>query len=201
MGALKVTIQKFYRVTGSSTQFKGVTPDIVLPDPTGYAKNREQDLDYALEWDKVAGKNFTAWNKFNYDLSTLRKRSEQRVGKNDRFKKIVESVDYMKKRQDETYVSLKLDDVLKEDATSEEMAKKLKSDFENKDLEVLYYEESLKSGEKVAKADRAKWKKDMEQMKEDWVTGLRKDTLLEETIFIADDIVKSLKGVTLSMIK
>lgn len=45
--ALKITLQKFYRVTGASTQFKGVTPDLFLPDIYSFDKNREQDLDNA----------------------------------------------------------------------------------------------------------------------------------------------------------
>ena len=39
LGSLKLTIQKFYRITGGSTQFKGVTPDIALPDSSGILKN------------------------------------------------------------------------------------------------------------------------------------------------------------------
>jgi len=53
LGALKVTIQKFYRVTGGSTQYKGVESDIVLPSLFQYLKSGEQYIDYSLPWDQV----------------------------------------------------------------------------------------------------------------------------------------------------
>ena len=54
LGSLKLTIQKFYRVNGGSTQFKGVVPDIILPDVlTSYAKG-EQESEYPLLWDEIA---------------------------------------------------------------------------------------------------------------------------------------------------
>ena len=73
IGALKVTIQKFYRVNGSSTQYKGVTPDIIIPDPMGYAKNREQDLDYSLKWDQVKNLITKKWSKFDLKINQLKK--------------------------------------------------------------------------------------------------------------------------------
>ncbi|OFZ77090.1 MAG: hypothetical protein A2451_16365, partial [Bdellovibrionales bacterium RIFOXYC2_FULL_39_8] len=75
LGSLKVTIQKFYRITGVSTQYKGVTPDIIIPDPFGYGENREQDLDYSLPWDEVAGLHYTPWIKQKYNLGELNKKS------------------------------------------------------------------------------------------------------------------------------
>ena len=77
IGALKVTIQKFYRVNGSSTQYKGVTPDIIIPDPMGYAKNREQDLDYSLKWDQVKKLSYNKWDKFNLGIEDLKRKSEK----------------------------------------------------------------------------------------------------------------------------
>lgn len=50
-GALKLTFQKFYRVSGASTQLKGVTPDIILLDAYEYSKTREKDNPSALNWD------------------------------------------------------------------------------------------------------------------------------------------------------
>ena len=53
LGALKLTIQKFYRINGDSTQYRGVVPDIILPDVMSGLKTGEQYLDFALPWDTV----------------------------------------------------------------------------------------------------------------------------------------------------
>jgi carboxyl-terminal processing protease len=201
MGALKVTIQKFYRVTGASTQFKGVTPDIVLPDPMGYTKNREKDIEYSLKWDKVKALNYTPWKKGAYDLSLLKKRSKERVKKSKRYQMIEKSVDYLTKRREDTLVSLHLDTVLKEDKENEKMTKQLKLDEENKDILVTNFEKSLRGNLDIKKEDEDHWKEDFKKTKEDWVKQLRTDAGLEEALFIIDDMVKINKGQKLGMVR
>lgn len=67
-GALKITQQKFYRINGGSTQLKGVTPDVVVPDVLEYIKMREKDNENALKWDQIKPSSFTPWNNvFNKD--------------------------------------------------------------------------------------------------------------------------------------
>ena len=53
LGEVKMTTQKFYRINGGSTQLKGVTPDIVLPDNFHYLKVGEKDYDNAMEWTEI----------------------------------------------------------------------------------------------------------------------------------------------------
>ena len=62
LGALAMTIQKFYRVTGASTQFRGVIPDIILPESSAYLEVGEQYLDHPLPWDTVAAVSFPRWD-------------------------------------------------------------------------------------------------------------------------------------------
>ncbi|MCF8058847.1 MAG: carboxy terminal-processing peptidase [Bacteriovoracaceae bacterium] len=201
LGAMKMTVQKFYRITGVSTQFKGVTPDIILPDPMGYAENREQDLDYAIPWDTVDALDFNSWKNFSYELPILTKRSQTRVNKNDRFNKIVKSIDYLKKRKDDTEVSLNLSKLLKEDETNKKITETFKIEEENKSILVSNFEESLMAHENVREADKERWKKDFEQRKQDWVKSLTMDPMIEETLFIMDDIVRQTKGKKLSMVE
>lgn len=200
MGALKVTIQKFYRITGASTQFKGVTPDIILPDPMAYTKSREQDLDNALPWDQVKPKKFTPW-KMEFNLPLLKKRSAKRVKNDKRFQKIQESVNYYTKRREDTSVTLNLDKLLKEDIESKKIIEKLKLGDENKDILVSDFEASIKSHQKIRKGDEAQWKKDFEQRKEDWVKALQSDPTLEEGLYIIDDMLRTKAGKKLSMVK
>ena len=61
LGSIKLTLQKFYRVNGGSTQLKGVTPDIVLPDRFESLKFREKDNTLSLPWDEIAKVDYTTW--------------------------------------------------------------------------------------------------------------------------------------------
>ncbi|WP_197470257.1 carboxy terminal-processing peptidase, partial [Oleiphilus sp. HI0117] len=58
-GQLKITQAKFYRISGASTQHKGVVPDIILPDTIDTSKVGEDALDHALEWDSIASAKFS----------------------------------------------------------------------------------------------------------------------------------------------
>ncbi len=201
MGALKVTIQKFYRVTGGSTQYKGVTPDIILPDTMGYAKNREQDLDYSLKWDSVSAQKFSPWTSKEYDLDLLKKRSQARVKSDKRINKIVESVAYFSSRRDDTKMSLNLEKVMQEEKESKEMTKKFKLDDTNEKVLVSHFEESLKTNSDIKPGDEEKWKKDFDQKKEEWITSLQQDAILEESLFIVSDMVELHQGKKLSFVK
>ncbi len=193
LGALKITIQKFYRVTGASTQYKGITPDIILPDIASYTDSREQDLDYSLPWDQISARTFKKWSKFTYNVPELKKKSEARVAKDDNIQQINRNLDYLNKKKKETVVSLNLTKVKAEDIENKKMAEKLKLDKENMNLNVTDFEDSLKAHEKIKEADKKKWESDFTQRKEEWVSSLRKDSVLSETVNIANDIVNSLK--------
>ena len=75
-------LQKFYRVNGSSTQYKGVTPDIILPDPYTHLESGEKFLDHSIPWSEVKAVDFKPWNK-NLDLKKLGLKSKERVAKNN----------------------------------------------------------------------------------------------------------------------
>ena len=196
MGALKITIQKFYRITGDSTQYRGVTPDIILPDPMGYAETREKDLDYSLEWDRIKERPFNEWKKFTYKMRELKSKSRARVGKNKRLRKIKESVDYLIKRREDTLASLNLKKVQEENKVNKKMAEKFKNDEKSDKITVSNFEQSLLAHQKVKKGEMKQWKKDFEQRKEDWINGLLKDAMLEETMFIMGDIINNRKKLT-----
>lgn len=70
LGSIKLTLQKFYRVNGGSTQLKGVTPDIVLPDRFESLKFREKDNTLSLPWDEIAKVDYTTWTSTLTDNSS-----------------------------------------------------------------------------------------------------------------------------------
>ena len=192
MGALKVTIQKFYRVTGASTQYKGITPDVVLPDIFSYVESREKDLEYSLPWDQIQPKPFVKWNKFSYNIADLKQKSAARVKANPAFAKINRNVEYLNKKKKETIASLNLKKVQDEDVATKKISEELKLEDEDKNLLVTSFEDSLKAHENIRAVDMKKWSKDFEQRKEEWIKTLRQDTVLGESVLIATDIVKSL---------
>ncbi|MGB0455006.1 MAG: carboxy terminal-processing peptidase [Bacteriovoracaceae bacterium] len=196
LGALKVTIQKFYRISGESTQFKGITPDIILPDQFGYTESREKDLVYALPWDKVAPLEYDSWKK-PHDIKKLGALSAKRVKEDSRFKKVKDYVDYLLKKKDKTLVSLSEDENIKEDLENKKIVEKLKLDEEEMAIKVSAFEESLKENLHV-KSNEKVWKEDFVQRKEEWVKQLRQDPMLEETLFILNDAI-NLKGKKVSM--
>jgi len=56
-----MTIQKFYRINGGSTQLKGVTPDIVVPTRYAYLDFGERDEKNPMEWDKIDKADYSLW--------------------------------------------------------------------------------------------------------------------------------------------
>ncbi len=88
MGALKITIQQFYRPNGDSTQNRGVVSDIELPSLTTHLDVGEADLDYALKFDKVAPATYAKVNMVDKTvLDELRNRSTARVKDSEDFQK------------------------------------------------------------------------------------------------------------------
>jgi len=102
LGTVKLTLQKFYRINGGSTQLKGVLPDIVLPDQLEYLKFREKDDPDALKWDEIQKANYATWNS-DMNVPMLEKASEERVKNNSAFKLIKENTAWLSKVSDKEY--------------------------------------------------------------------------------------------------
>lgn len=101
-GAIKLTIQKFYRVNGGSTQLKGVVPDIILPDPYDFMKLREKDKVESLKWDQIAAVDF------NYPPGVVNedgiiKMANDRLKKDPTFSKMTSDIDWFGKNNERRY--------------------------------------------------------------------------------------------------
>jgi carboxyl-terminal processing protease len=103
-GALKLTIQQFYRPSGDSTQNRGVVSDIELPHITSHWDVGESDLDYALKFDRVMPlKHLNYRNATAQLIEQLRDRSEKRCEKSDYFAKERHKIEsYLKQKEDPT---------------------------------------------------------------------------------------------------
>lgn len=105
LGVLKITIQQFFRVSGSSTQREGVTPDVVLPDPAGYIEAGEKQLEHALAWSSIGPASHEDW-KPTWDKAMLVKDSAARVAKHPILAKIAAATAVLKTRMADTRVPL-----------------------------------------------------------------------------------------------
>jgi carboxyl-terminal processing protease len=106
-GALKVTIRKFYRVNGASTQLKGVTPDIVLSSVANFLETGEEVDDYALPWDTIeSAKGFKPLDRVAPLLPELRRRAEARQAGDKDFAYIREDIARYQKLLADKTVSL-----------------------------------------------------------------------------------------------
>ncbi len=103
LGALKLTIQKFYRISGGSTQLKGVSSDIVLPDP--YYDISEGASENALPWDRIKPASYDLW-KDPVDVAYLKQLSNQRLSHSKVFSLIDKNIDIMKRIDEEKKVPL-----------------------------------------------------------------------------------------------
>jgi carboxyl-terminal processing protease len=116
-GALKVTISKFYRPSGASTQLKGVASDIVLLSPTDFSDVSESTLDDPLPWDVVPAKTYEHLNRVQPYLGALRQRSTGRVHSQAGFAYLKEDVDRLTKSLASKSISLNEADRRRELAT------------------------------------------------------------------------------------
>jgi carboxyl-terminal processing protease len=126
-GALKLTIQKFYRIAGGSTQLHGVTSDIVLPSLSDLPEFGEGALKNALAYDEVAKAKYTKWSD-NHSLfiDQLRRRSEERVKGDPEFHYVMEDMDRLRHKIDENRISLN-EDTRKKELAEDKLRKETRS--------------------------------------------------------------------------
>lgn len=94
LGALKITMQQFYRPNGDSTQKRGVLADVVLPSLTDHMDVSEADLDYALAFDQVPAARFKRVDMVSKDvIEELKKSSAQRCQQSADFGKLLKNID------------------------------------------------------------------------------------------------------------
>jgi carboxyl-terminal processing protease len=179
LGTVKLTLQKFYRINGGSTQLKGVSSDIVLPDNLEYLKVREKDDPDALPWDEVSKATYNNW-KSGYDLKTIQQLSNQRLENDVTFKTIKESTEWLSKQNDKQY-SLQIDKYRKDQAALRATIKQLES--------LLKLEGQLDVS--ALPNETNKWEND--KAKQDrfnqWIKGLQKDIYLDQAVKVMNDMI------------
>jgi carboxyl-terminal processing protease len=117
MGALKITMQQFYRPNGESTQKRGVLADIELPSLTSHYDIGEADLDYSLEFDRVPPVEFKRFGYVNPTVCDhLRRLSQQRCSQSEKFQQVLKKIARYEEQKARKTVSLNEEKFLEERA-------------------------------------------------------------------------------------
>lgn len=107
-GQLTLTIGKYYRVTGDSTQNRGVLPDIKLPSAVDASTVGESTRDTALPWDRIAPTNFTAGSTLPAEMPVLRADLTTRTAHDPDFKYLVDDIAAFESTRDRDTISLNM---------------------------------------------------------------------------------------------
>src|ERR1700726_1117058 len=136
-GELKLTIQKFYRVAGGSTQLHGVASDIVLPTLTDLPEFGEGALKNCLPYDEVPKARFTKWSDGHpLFVEELKRRSAERVQHDAEFHYVMEDMERLRQKLDDNRITLN------EDARRKEIQDdKLRKDVRSKERLARHQEE------------------------------------------------------------
>jgi carboxyl-terminal processing protease len=180
LGSLKLTLQKFYRISGGSTQQKGVVPDIVVPDYYEYLKLRERDNWNALPYDEINKANYTMWQP-GFSFQGIKSQESARIASDSVFRLIKQQTEILAKQDDKEY-PLQIDEFKKEQKISKEAVKKIESLVKlSKSIPVSY----LKQDEsRYVSAD-----KDKTERYKQWLTNVGKDVYVGEAVRVINDMV------------
>jgi carboxyl-terminal processing protease len=115
LGALKITMQQFYRPGGRSTQMEGVKSDVELPSITNHLPVGEADLDHAIPFDRIDSAEFTSTDKVTDSMvKILRERSAERVAADEEFLELATDIARYEERKNEKTISLLESDFVRE---------------------------------------------------------------------------------------
>ena len=179
LGYLKMTIQKFYRINGGSTQVEGVYSDIAMPTRFSYMKYGERDLEGALPWDKVPQASYTEVNSYS-NFSDVVTTSIERINKDPKFQLIDEYAKWLKKEQDDSSYSLNYKQYQKELKQREDFAKKFKSVFK--------YQSGLAFNSPSYEIPLFKENIDLKEKRNAWHKNLSKDLYISEALNVLSQL-------------
>jgi carboxyl-terminal processing protease len=179
LGTVKLTLQKFYRINGGSTQLRGVSSDIVLSDKYEKLKLREKDDPDALPWDEIAKASYTPWNP-GYDLGYIKKLEQDRLNSSDVFKTIKENTDWIDKQNDKEHP-------LQVDKYRQEQKAILATVKQNETLEKL--KDSIDVSFVPRDQNQFASDKAKQERFNNWIKGLTKDIYLDQAVKVMNDMI------------
>ncbi len=177
LGSMKITIQKFFRINGGSTQLKGVIPDIILPGLYSYREVGEKEEDFPMPWTEIEPVYYKK-QKIK-KLDKIIKKSEKRVAENKTFALIDDKAKLYLSRMNETEMPINLEEY-----------KALQEEFKNSNEKYKdIYKENPFIKVDIPAADVATLKSDSIRAKSinNWHKVIKEDPYIEEVIQIVSD--------------
>ena len=185
LGEIKITTQKFYRINGGSTQLKGVTPDVALPDEFSMVEVGEKQEAYPMEWTQIQSVSYSQ-NAFRIkSIEDLRNKSRTRVEKDPTFQKVLANAKRLKAQRDDSLISLNLEGYKSMEASRKKEAEQFKDIFSAEvnahvrnlpaDLPAIVMNESQKA------------------RNDEFVKSVIKDVYIRESLNILHDLIRQQK--------
>ncbi len=179
LGALKLTLQKFYRINGSTTQLRGVVPDVVLPDRFEFLKIREKDNPYSLKFDEIQKADYKVWGNSSAMGDVINK-SIADANANSNFKKLKENVKLLDSSLNKiTSLNIK---------KYEEEQKKLKAIYKNFDA-IYKINKNLEVNNIVADTASIGATKEKVETNKRFLKAISGDIYIDETIKIMNRMI------------
>lgn len=180
LGSLKLTLQKFYRVSGGSTQKKGVVPDIIVPDYYEYLKMRERDNQNALPYDEISQAQYKMWQP-GYSLQNVKDLASVRVANDSIFRMIKQKTDVLAQQNDKEY-PLQIDLFKKEQKQNREAAKQIEKLVKmDKAMQVSFLSQDQ---QRYVSSD-----KDKTERYKQWLGNVSKDVYVDQAVKVVNDII------------
>jgi len=123
LGQVKLTIAKFYRIDGGSTQNKGVKPDIEFPTPYSHTEFGESSMPAALPWDQIQPADYSYYGDISKFINELKKKHENRVNKDPEYQLVMDEINEFIKNREKKEFSLN-ERIRREERDSAEERKK-----------------------------------------------------------------------------
>jgi len=182
LGNMKLTIQKFYRITGKTTQLDGVTPDIVLPDFYNELDLGERETDHPLTSNTIDAVPFTQNAYRITDMGKLKANSATRVLADPIMQKIVDNSKRLRRQRDDSQHPVQVDKYRQWSKQQEEESERYENIF--KPVEVFGVE-NLAADIPQIQGDTAHVARN-----DSWIKERKKDIQLFETMRIIQDMIR-----------
>lgn len=179
-GSLKITIQKFYRINGTTTQLLGVTPDVILPDRYRYLKYGEKESKFALSSDKIAKANYMITADWNSKINKSVTNSQKRIKDNSVFQEIELMARKIEKINNKTRYTLNFEEYKAEMIQTESDNKKY--DEALKSIQAMQIVNTTEDDEQVKSDDNKK------KIKSEWNKSFEKDIYIQEAVNVIKDL-------------
>ncbi len=178
IGSVKITQQKFYRINGGATQLKGVTPDVLLPDPYEFIDIGEKELDNPMPWDEIGKANYSEYTNIKYP--SILKNSQKRIKNSSQFALIEQQAAEIKIKKNDTKYNLNFEKFRAEQKEFRDQNKKyeeLRKEIKGFSASILDEDKSRMSNDttKLGRENR-------------WAKNVAKDIYIHEASNIINDL-------------